>query len=166
MKTARCFIGLGSNLSTPVSQLQRAIVAIDQIAGCRIKCCSSFYVSAPMGPANQPDFVNAVVEISTQLTPIALLDALQTIEMQQGRVRKEQQWGPRTLDLDILMYDQLVINSERLTVPHYGMKLREFVLYPLHEIAPDLVLPCGNHLISVLNKVSKNGLKVIAKDIN
>jgi 2-amino-4-hydroxy-6-hydroxymethyldihydropteridine diphosphokinase len=113
-----------------------------------------------MGPQNQPDYINAVVSIKTKLPPIELLNATQAIELEHGRVRKEERWGPRTLDLDILLYGEEVIDSERLIVPHYGMKNREFVLYPLAEIAPDLKLPDGTELSSLLKKVDKNGLRV------
>ncbi|MGX9080354.1 2-amino-4-hydroxy-6-hydroxymethyldihydropteridine diphosphokinase, partial [Klebsiella pneumoniae] len=96
---------------------------------------SQLYGSRPMGPADQPDYVNAVVRLTTRLAPLALLDQLQSIELEQGRVRKEERWGPRSLDLDLLLYGAECIQSERLTVPHYGMKEREFVLLPLAEIA-------------------------------
>ncbi|GAA0854548.1 2-amino-4-hydroxy-6-hydroxymethyldihydropteridine diphosphokinase [Aliiglaciecola litoralis] len=166
MSLARCFIGLGSNLATPKTQLVAALNAIEKLVDTHIVRCSSFYSSQPMGPQDQPKYVNAVAEISTRLKPLALLDELQKIELQQGRQRKEERWGPRTLDLDILLIDSLVLDTPRLTVPHYGLKQREFVLYPLYEIAPDLVLPCGNSLLSVLDRVSKNGLSAIASDIN
>jgi 2-amino-4-hydroxy-6-hydroxymethyldihydropteridine diphosphokinase len=113
-----------------------------------------------MGPQNQPDYINAVVAIKTELTPIELLDCTQKIELEQGRVRKDERWGPRTLDLDIVLYGNEVIDSERLTVPHYGMKEREFVLYPLAEIAPSLQLPDGTELTELLKIVDKNGLNV------
>ena len=96
-----------------------------------------------MGPQDQPDYINAVVKIQTRLTPIQLLDCTQAIELEQGRVRKDERWGPRTLDLDIILYGNEVIDSERLTIPHYGMKEREFVLYPLAEIAPSITLRVG-----------------------
>jgi 2-amino-4-hydroxy-6-hydroxymethyldihydropteridine diphosphokinase len=113
-----------------------------------------------MGPQNQPDYINAVVAIQTELTPIELLDCTQKIEREQGRVRKDERWGPRTLDLDIVLYGNEVIDSERLIVPHYGMKEREFVLYPLAEIAPSLQLPDGTELTELLKIVDKNGLNV------
>ncbi|MDG4869912.1 2-amino-4-hydroxy-6-hydroxymethyldihydropteridine diphosphokinase, partial [Guyparkeria sp. 1SP6A2] len=90
---------------------------------------------------DQPDYVNAVAAIETALTPQQLLAALQQIEQQQGRERKAERWGPRTLDLDILLYGQWQLDSPQLTIPHYGMKVREFVLYPLYELTPDLRLP-------------------------
>lgn len=159
------FIGLGSNLAEPISQIKAALNAITALVSTRFIQCSSLYASRPMGPQDQPDYVNAVVEIETELAPETLLDALQTIELNQGRERKENRWGPRTLDLDILLYGQQLINSQRLTVPHYGMKEREFVIYPLAEIQPDLILPCGENIDSVLKTIARNGLQRMTMDV-
>lgn len=165
MTAHTCYIGLGSNLSQPAKQLHQAVNSIAQLELTTVLKCSSLYSSKPMGPQDQPDYVNAVVEIETNLSPHALLAAMQKIELDQGRVRKGQRWGPRTLDLDILLFGNQVIESQDLTIPHIGMKSREFVLFPLHEIAPDLVLPCGNSLIFVLNSVSRNGLVKFEQDV-
>lgn len=154
------FIAVGSNLGNPVSQANVAIEALKHLPRSEFIQASSLYSSTPMGPQNQPDYINAVVELKTELTPLELLDCTQTIELEQGRVRKEERWGPRTLDLDILLYGNEVIDSERLTVPHYGMKEREFVLYPLAEIAPNLTLPCGTRLDDLLKVVDQNGLRI------
>ena len=159
------YIGLGSNLAEPISQIKSALRAISALLNTRVLKCSSLYASRPMGPQDQPDYINAVVEIETGLTPEALLDALQTIELNQGRERKENRWGPRTLDLDILLFGKRTINSERLTVPHYGMKKREFVMYPLAEIRPDLILPCGENIDSVLKTIARNGLQQMTMDV-
>lgn len=118
-----------------------------------------------MGPQDQPDYVNAVAKVSTTLAPLALLDALQQIEQQQGRQRKAERWGPRSLDLDILLYGHHTIVSERLTVPHYGLTQREFVLYPLAEIAPQLVLPCGTPLQTLLSRIPLNGLEKLSATV-
>ena len=157
--TVRCYIGLGANLTTPMAQLQQAVVALRQLPDSQLVAVSSFYGSKPMGPQDQPDYGNAVAAIDTRLPPEQLLDALQQIEQQQGRVRKAERWGPRTLDLDILLYGDQVIATERLTVPHYGLREREFVLYPLYEIAPTLSLPDGTVLSSLLAQVPVNGLQ-------
>jgi 2-amino-4-hydroxy-6-hydroxymethyldihydropteridine diphosphokinase len=157
---ATVFIAIGSNLNDPVGQAQRGINALAEIPHTRVVSASQLYSSSPMGPQNQPDYINAVVEIDTELSPIELLDWTQKIELEQGRVRKDERWGPRTLDLDILLFDQRIINSERLTVPHYGMKVREFVLYPLAEIAPNLTLPDGTELADLLLQVDRNGLSI------
>jgi 2-amino-4-hydroxy-6-hydroxymethyldihydropteridine diphosphokinase len=152
------FIGIGSNLHDPVKQVQLAIKALCALPQSQLRQVSGLYSSQPMGPQDQPDYVNAVAELATELAPLALLDALQAIEQEQGRVRKAERWDARTLDLDILLYANQQINHERLTVPHYGMAERQFVLYPLAEIAPDLVLPNGQTLQQILNACPSNGL--------
>ncbi len=162
MKTV--YIAIGSNLNDPVSQAHNAIEALKHLPHSRLLNASSLYSSRPMGPKEQPDYVNAVVAIKTQLTAIELLNATQHIEHEHGRIRKQERWGARTLDLDILLYGDEIIESERLTVPHYGMKSREFVLYPLAEIAPNLVFPDGTALAHLLNKVDKNGLTPIQQN--
>ncbi|WP_089138461.1 2-amino-4-hydroxy-6-hydroxymethyldihydropteridine diphosphokinase [Vibrio rumoiensis] len=154
------YIAIGSNLADPVAQANRAIEALRHHPHIQLITCSSLYSSTPMGPQDQPDYINAVAEIQTELSPLELLDNTQAIEQQQGRVRKDERWGPRSLDLDILLYGDQVINNERLTVPHYGMKVREFVIYPLNEIAPNLSLPDGTELKSLLNSVNRNGLSI------
>lgn len=154
------FIAVGSNLSDPVGQAKNATEALKCLPKSEFIQSSKLYSSTPMGPQDQPDYINAVVEIQTKLTPLELLDCTQAIELERGRVRKEERWGPRTLDLDIILYGNEVIDSERLIVPHYGMKEREFVLYPLAEIAPNLTLPCGSRLKDLLKVVDKNGLNI------
>ncbi len=158
----RCYIGLGANLADPVDQLQRAITHLAQIPNSCVVAVSALYGSKPMGPQDQPDYVNAVAAMDTTLSAEALLDALQHIELEHGRQRKAERWGPRTLDLDMLLYGQQQIATDRLTVPHYGMTTREFVLYPLHEIAPALCLPTGQSLQQLLAQVPLNGLHIIA----
>ena len=155
------YIAIGSNQADPIQQAKQAISALNNLAETSLISCSYLYCSAPMGPQDQPDYINAVAKIDTHLSPLALLDALQEIEQSQGRERKEQRWGPRTLDLDILLYADQVIDDQRLTIPHYGMQDREFVLYPLFEIAPKLILPNGTSLIEMLKDCDKNGLTAI-----
>ena len=154
------YIGIGSNQAEPVKQAKQAIEALKTLPKTRLTNCSSLYSSTPMGPQDQPDYINAVAELDTQLSALELLDALQQIELSQGRVRKENRWGPRTLDLDIILYGDQQINNSRLTIPHYGMKVREFVLYPLLEIAADLVLPDGTVLSQLAAACDKNGLHI------
>lgn len=156
------FVAIGSNLGDPLAQARRAVAALATLPESELQQASSFYGSRPMGPADQPDYVNAVVRLHTRLGPLALLDQLQRIELEQGRVRKDERWGPRTLDLDLLLYGEEHIQHERLTVPHYGMKEREFVLLPLAELAPALVLPCGTPLIDLVARCPRNGLAIIA----
>lgn len=143
--TVRAYVGLGSNLGRPHTQIARASAALEGLRSTRTVAVSSLYRSAPMGPSDQPDYLNAVAAIETALAPYDLLGALQQIEQGQGRVRAER-WGPRTIDLDILLYGDRLIAEPGLRVPHAGLLQRAFVLVPLLEIAPDLVLPAGGPL--------------------
>ncbi|HEY6094377.1 MAG TPA: 2-amino-4-hydroxy-6-hydroxymethyldihydropteridine diphosphokinase [Gallionellaceae bacterium] len=138
--THRAFIGLGSNMVDPAAQVLRAIEAIATLPQTRVLARSSLYRSAPVGYLEQPDFINAVVQVETGLAPRALLDALLALEHAQGRTREFQN-APRTLDLDVLLYDDLQHHEHGLTVPHPQMHKRAFVLLPLLEIAPDCVIP-------------------------
>jgi len=157
------YIGLGSNLSDPLQQIKLAVEAISTIKSSKLNKVSSLYFSRPMGPQDQPDYMNAVVEITTLLSPLAFLDELQAIENNAGRVRKENRWGARILDLDIILFDDEIINNERLTVPHYGLELREFVLLPLAEISPELTLPNGKSVLALSQNIEINGLKIHSK---
>jgi len=144
------YIALGSNLASPLTQVNAAIAALGTIPDSRIVAVSSFYRTPPLGPQDQPDYLNAVVALETTLAPEALLDHTQRIELDRGRVRKAERWGPRTLDLDIMLFGDETIATPRLTVPHYDMKNRGFMLWPLFEIAPALRFPDGETLASVL----------------
>jgi len=155
-KTA--YIGLGSNLSDPRLQVKNAAKEIAKISASHVISLSSLYLSKPMGPQDQDDYINAVISIETSLSALDLLDALQTIENNAGRVRKDNRWGARILDCDVLLYGNESIEHERLTVPHYGMKVREFVLLPLVEIAPNLHLPDGTSVNALANNISTNGI--------
>ena len=148
----RVYIAIGSNLASPLEQVNAAIQAIGEIPDSRIMAVSSFYRTPPLGPQDQPDYLNAAVALETTLAPEALLDHTQRIELQQGRVRKAERWGPRTLDLDIMLFGDEVINTERLTVPHYDMKNRGFMLWPLVEIAPELLFPGNTPLRTYLTQ--------------
>jgi len=134
------FVGLGSNLADPVEQVTHALAALDSLPQTRVLRRSSLYRSAPVGYLEQPDFINAVAQLETELAPHALLDALLALEHECGRTREFRN-APRTLDLDVLLYDDLVHHEHGLTVPHPQMHLRAFVLQPLLEIAPDCVIP-------------------------
>ncbi len=158
MNTA--YIGLGSNLDDPELQIRQAVAAIRHIPQSQVSKISSLYHSRPMGPQDQPDYMNAVLALETELTPLELLDQLQAIENNAGRVRKDQRWDARVLDLDILLYNSQIINNERLTVPHYGLKEREFVLLPLAEICSELLLPDGDKISDLANNIATNDLKV------
>lgn len=134
------YVGIGSNLDDPIAQVQQAILALKQLPESNYLNTSALYRSPPMGPADQPDYINAVSLLETALSADVLLSALQAIEYAQGRTRT-QRWGPRTLDLDILLYGEKIIKQDRLTIPHPGLHERGFVLYPLQDINPDLVIP-------------------------
>ncbi|WP_367680578.1 2-amino-4-hydroxy-6-hydroxymethyldihydropteridine diphosphokinase [Candidatus Fukatsuia anoeciicola] len=154
----RIYIALGSNLAQPLQQIRLALKALSNLPYSNLIKCSPFYRSKPLGLQEQPDYLNAVVAMDTLLSADKLLDYTQDIELKQGRVRKKQRWESRTLDLDIILYGNYIINSERLIVPHYGLKEREFMLYPLENIASGLILPNGESLKENLLKIPKNGL--------
>lgn len=154
----RVYIGLGSNLADPAEQLRQALAALEQLPHTRLAETSSFYASDSLLPG-QPRYTNAVAALDTGLQPLQLLDALQAIELDQGRERGER-WGPRTLDLDIVLFGQRLIDEPRLRVPHYHMHARAFVLYPLAEIASkDLQLPDGRPLSELLAACPFEGLE-------
>ena len=161
-KKITAYIGLGSNLSDPRAQVISAAKAISNISASKVITLSSLYLSKPMGPQDQDDYINAVIALETSLSALELLDALQGIENSAGRVRKDNRWGARILDCDILLYGNESIENERLTVPHYGMKLREFVLLPLAEIAPSLHLPDGSSISELASKISSNGIILLS----
>lgn len=156
------YIGLGSNLNDPVKQLQQAVSSLAKLISCHVVSVSPFYTSKPMGPQNQADYVNAVVALETSLPAEQLLDELQAIELAQGRVRLER-WGARTLDLDLLLYGDQQIATERLTVPHPGMQERSFVLYPLADISPSLSIPGRGTLSALLEACPCDDLQLLDK---
>ena len=151
------YIALGANLGDPVATLQSLLEQLHQDQQLTAKRCSSFFRSKPMGPQDQPDYVNAVLSAQTDLAPLALLDYLQQLENSFGRVRNRR-WGARTLDLDILLYGNQLLKHERLIVPHPGLAERDFVLLPLAEIAPDLSLPDGRRVSELLRAVDSHDL--------
>ena len=135
------YIGIGSNLDDPCDHVQKAIAELKKMQDCVVTGVSSIYRSAPMGPQDQADFINAAVAMLTQKTPQQLLDALQIIEDSHGRRRDGEHWGPRTLDLDLLVFGSLRVSDAGLTVPHPGIPERNFVLLPMCELAPQLMVP-------------------------
>lgn len=150
MSSVRAYVAIGSNLNDPVAQVRQAFRALAELPASRLIACSPLYRSAPVGgPPDQPDYVNAVAALDTALNPDKLLIALQAVESRQGRVRTVR-WGPRTLDLDVLLYGSLQRDDPRLTLPHPRLRERAFVLYPLYDIAPDLTLPGGDPLSELL----------------
>jgi len=153
------YIGLGSNLADPAGQIKTARAEIAALANVQELAFSSLYHSPPMGPQDQPDYVNAVMAIGTTLPALDLLHSLQRIEHEQGRVRTGERWGARTLDLDILLYGDQQIDEPELIVPHAGLAQRAFVLYPLFEIAPQLRIPGKGKLVDLLAQCPQAGLK-------
>ena len=158
MQPARAYIGIGSNLDDPIQHVRRAFQAL---SGVLASCCvarSPLYRSAPVGgPPDQPDYINAVAALDTGLTPGQLLAVLQSFELAQGRIRTVR-WGPRTLDLDLLLYDQLICDDPRLALPPPRLHERAFVLYPLYDIAPTLSIPGQGSLRELRANCPQQGL--------
>ena len=155
MNTA--FVALGANLGDPASTVRAAFAALANLPDSRIVHCSSLYRTAPVGLADQPEFINAVAQLETNLAPEALLDALLEIEQRFGRIRAERN-GPRTLDLDVLLYNDQFVDLPRLTLPHPRLHLRAFVLQPLAEIAPNLEIPGRGTVAAWLPAVANQGI--------
>ena len=141
MYTHIAYIGLGSNIEEPVNQIKKAFAELGHLPYTHLLQYSSLYQTKPVGYADQPDFINAVAKIKTELTPDVLLEALMKIESSHHRVRGAERDGPRHLDLDILLYDDLIIEVDHLIIPHPRLTERLFVLLPLNEISPHLVFP-------------------------
>lgn len=135
------YVGLGANLDDPAEQLRHALEELTRLPGTRVAARSHLYKSPPLGPPDQPDYINAAAALVTTLSPLELLAALRAVERQHGRRRDGTRWGPRTLDLDILLYGELLLDTPELVLPHPGLHERAFVLYPLMDIAPELVIP-------------------------
>lgn len=162
-KSSLCYIGLGSNLDSPygnpLQTLKLALQAIDNLEQVSIEKCSSCYLSKPIGPQNQNDYFNAVVSVSCTTEPLDLLKQLQHIEAQYGRKREhEQRWGARTLDLDILLFDKLTITQEKLIVPHPELENRAFVILPLYELDPHLLLPRQKNMKTLAENCEQDGI--------
>jgi 2-amino-4-hydroxy-6-hydroxymethyldihydropteridine diphosphokinase len=160
--TACAVVALGSNLEGPADQVRRALRTLAALPGTDLVRHSALYRSPPLGPSAQPDYVNAVARLRTELSPRALLSALRGIESSQGRTRQGPRWGARTLDLDLLLYDRVCIREVDLTVPHPRMHERAFVLYPLHEVAPHAYIPGRGPLVELLEQVPAHGLRIHA----
>jgi 2-amino-4-hydroxy-6-hydroxymethyldihydropteridine diphosphokinase len=150
------YVALGANLGDPACTIRAAFGALANLPESRVVRCSSLYRTAPVGIVDQPEFINAVALLETTLAPESLLDALLDIECRFGRRRAEKN-GPRTLDLDLLLYDHRVVELPRLTLPHPRLHLRAFVLQPLAEIAPDLHLPGRGYIAAWLPAVANQG---------
>ncbi|HJW27368.1 MAG TPA: 2-amino-4-hydroxy-6-hydroxymethyldihydropteridine diphosphokinase [Rhodocyclaceae bacterium] len=156
MKAA--YIALGANLGDPVATVRAAFAALSDLDGVRLVAASSLYRTAPVGLTDQPDFINAVARVDTCLAPEALLRALLGLEAEFGRVRQEKN-GPRTLDLDLLLYENLVLDTPDLVLPHPRLHLRAFVLAPLAEVAPDLAIPGRGTVAAWLPAVANQAIE-------
>jgi 2-amino-4-hydroxy-6-hydroxymethyldihydropteridine diphosphokinase len=152
------YIGVGSNLSEPRTQVMQARWHLAQLPRTRIVLTSGLYGSRPFGPVKQPDFVNAVVGVLTQLDPETLLSQLRAIETAMGRPAQRERWGPRVIDLDLLLFGHERRSEEALMLPHPGISERNFVLYPLAEIAPDLELPGLGRVAELAGRLTTEGL--------
>lgn len=149
----RAYIGLGSNQGDPKENIKQALHILHNSKDIKITHVSSLYLTEPVGYEDQPWFYNCVAEVSTSLDPFELLKALQRIENALGRVRTIR-WGPRTVDLDLLLYDNKAINTPELEIPHPRMKERSFVMVPLAEIAGKQYLPDGNKIEDVAKQIN------------
>jgi len=154
---ATAYVALGANLGAPAATVEAAFAALAGLPQTSVAATSALYRTAPVGYADQPEFINAAARLETALEPEALLDALLGIEQAFGRVRAERN-GPRTLDLDVLLYADRVLATPRLTLPHPRLHLRAFVLYPLADLAPDLVIPGRGTLAAWLPAVANQGI--------
>ena len=160
----RVFVGLGSNQGESFGLLERATEALGDLPQTALVCSSQFYRTAPVGDTEQPDFLNAVVELDTGLNPHVLLCAMQRIENELGRAREPgRRWGPRTIDLDLLVFDHDIVRERDLTVPHPRMGERAFVLEPLAELAPDLEIPGLGRVSELRSRLDVSGVRRLRK---
>lgn len=157
------YIGLGSNLAAPVEQVERALLALAALEGCTVTARSGLYRNPPMGPQEQPEFINAVARLETQLSAPELLRVLKETEAALGRRESTVRWGPRIIDLDLLLYGEESITTAELTVPHPGIAARAFVLVPLHEIAPALTIPGAGPVAALLQDVDTGSVVLLEK---
>jgi len=156
------YVALGSNLDDPARQVRSALAALGRLPDTDLVARSSLYRSLPVGPPNQPDYINSVAALETALTPEEMLEHLQSIERRHGRTREGERWGPRTLDLDLLLHGHSRRDDPHLVLPHPGLHERAFVLYPLFEIAPDLQVPGLGTLRELIGRVPARGVRVVA----
>jgi 2-amino-4-hydroxy-6-hydroxymethyldihydropteridine diphosphokinase len=152
------YIGVGSNLEDPVARVRAALDGLRQLPATLVVHCSALFGSRPMGPVSQPDFCNAVAAVLTQLPVSGFFMALRALELQLGRLPPRERWGPRLIDLDLLVFGNLQQVTAELSLPHPGIVQRNFVLYPLAEVAPDLLIPGAGRVAELARKVSSEGI--------
>jgi 2-amino-4-hydroxy-6-hydroxymethyldihydropteridine diphosphokinase len=162
MKKHIAYIGIGSNLNDPIYQVKSAIEALSKLPKTALQTASHFYQGPPADFSDQPDYINAVAVLETRMHAHDLLTELEAIELAHGRTRATRRWGPRTLDLDIILFDEMSINTPRLIVPHPEFHKRAFVLAPLLEVAPNLVLPSGKKLHDLVKELPEIKLSIVA----
>lgn len=155
------YIAIGSNLDDPRTQVEQAFVSLATLEATRLVVRSRLYGSRPLGPIEQPDFVNAAVGVLTMLAPHELLAALKKLELALGRTRPVERWGPRRIDFDLLAYGSVRMEGTDLTIPHPGIPQRNFVLYPLADIAPDLLIPGVGVVKDLAARAGVQGLQVL-----
>lgn len=152
------YVAIGSNLDDPPAQIALAFAALARITATRLIARSRLYVTRPLGPQDQPDFVNAAVGLLTTLTARELLTSLQDIERTRGKQTPPQRWGARRIDLDLVVFGEQVIDTPDLQVPHPGVPTRNFVLYPLLDIAPQLLIPGHGRVHDLAQRVDAAGI--------
>ncbi|WWO99290.1 MAG: 2-amino-4-hydroxy-6-hydroxymethyldihydropteridine diphosphokinase [Candidatus Dasytiphilus stammeri] len=156
----RVYLALGRNLNNPVKQVNIALDALSKINNTNLIKVSNFYRTLPLGSLNQKDYLNAAVAMDTNLQPQELLKKINQIELKQGRIRTINRWIPRIIDIDIMLYGNLIINTNSLVIPHYAMNNRAFMLVPLLEIAPEVILPDGISIIRRLKNLDTNKINL------
>jgi 2-amino-4-hydroxy-6-hydroxymethyldihydropteridine diphosphokinase len=159
--THHVVLSLGANLGDPLSALTSALESLAQAEGVEVLATSSFYGTAPIGGPDQPDYINAVAVVETTLAPMAILALAHQIEADHDRVRQER-WGPRTLDIDLVVYDDVVSEDPTLTIPHPRAHQRAFVLVPWHELEPDAVLATFGPIADLIEHVKEQDIAVVA----
>jgi 2-amino-4-hydroxy-6-hydroxymethyldihydropteridine diphosphokinase len=155
------YIALGSNLDGPATQIESAFTALARVAGCRLIARSRLYRTQPLGPQDQPEFVNAAAGMLTTLSPRELLIELKRLETTLGREQPVLRWGPRRIDLDLLVYSDMRVAESNLAIPHPGLPERNFVLYPLCDIAPELLVPGHGRVSQLAARVGAAGLALL-----
>jgi 2-amino-4-hydroxy-6-hydroxymethyldihydropteridine diphosphokinase len=159
MSWCPAYVGLGSNLDDPVAQIRRALQGLRALPQSRLERASSLYASAPMGPLPQPEYVNAVAALLTQLSSLTFFQSLRQLERDLGREPPRVRWGPRRIDLDLLLFADERLQSGSLTLPHPGIVERNFVLYPLAEVAPELAIPGLGRVAQLAERAGTGGLR-------
>ena len=153
------YIGIGSNLDDPLARVRSAFASLSRLDGTRLIRASGIYRTAPMGPVEQPDFYNAAAGLLTQLQPLVLLRSLKELELQLGREASTRRWGPRQIDFDVLVYGDVVMQEQALTLPHPGLVQRAFALVPLADIAPEMRVPGAGRVADLVAKCDRSGLE-------